>query len=354
MKNDHTTLERHNLKHARIIPLPKVSLQRQSDYESWIQAGFHGEMEYLKRHTHLKYQPQGLLPEARSLIQVVLPYYRSRRQEKLTPGQGRIARYGWGRDYHKVLKKRLTAVCRDLAEDFPGEHFRAFVDSGPLDERYYAQRAGLGGQGRNGLLIHPHYGSWVFLGEILTTLTIEPAFSPELENGPTERQLKGPGAVCPRDCANCRRKCPTGALRPDGRFDARRCISYLTIEHPGGIPLELRPLIGDWLFGCDICQEVCPLNHRVPETGETDFLQDIAGEALELSTVLRIRRREEMVELYAGSALMRLGVEQLLRNAAIVAANTGAAQLLPELQELSRHSNPMIAEHAVWALELLH
>ena len=349
----HTTLDRHNLEHARIIPLPQVSPQLQSLYESWIQAGFHGAMEYLKRHTHLKYQPQGLLAEARSLIQVVLPYYRFRRQEKLTPGQGRIARYGWGRDYHKVLKKRLTAVCRELAEQFPGENFRAFVDSGPLDERYYAQRAGLGGQGRNGLLIHPHYGSWVFLGEILTTIAVEPAFSPGPENGPTEQQLNVSGTICPKDCINCRRKCPTGALRPDGRFDARRCISYLTIEYHGRIPVDLRPLIGDWLFGCDICQEVCPLNHRVPETGETDFLQDIVGEALELSTVLRIRRREEMVELYAGSALMRLGVEQLLRNSAIVAANTGAIQLLPELQELSRHSNPVIAEHARWALERL-
>ncbi|MDZ7792268.1 MAG: tRNA epoxyqueuosine(34) reductase QueG [Spirochaetia bacterium] len=349
----HTTLGRHNLEHVRIIPLPQVSPRLQSDYESWIQAGFHGEMEYLKRHTYLKYQPQGLLPEARSLIQVVLPYYRSRRQEKLTPGQGRIARYAWGRDYHKVLKKRLTAVCRELAEQFPGENFRAFVDSGPLDERYYAERAGLGRQGRNGLLIHPHYGSWVFLGEILTTLVIEPARMPDPENRPSEPQLNGPGSICPTDCTNCRRKCPTGALRTDGRFDARRCISYLTIEHHGRIPVELRPLIGDWLFGCDICQDVCPLNRQAAETKETDFLQDITGEALELSAVLRIRRREEMVELYAGSPLMRLGLEQLLRNAAIVAANTGAAQLLTELQELSRHSNPMIAEHAAWALEKL-
>jgi epoxyqueuosine reductase len=251
-----------------------------------------------------------------------------------------------------VLKKRLNAVCRELAEQFSAENFRAFVDSGPLDERYFAQRAGLGGQGRNGLLIHPHYGSWVFLGEILTTLPIEPVLTPEPENGPTE-QLNAPGTICPRDCTNCRRKCPTGALRADGRFDARRCISYLTIEHHGDIPVELRPLIGDWLFGCDICQEVCPLNRQAAETVETDFLQDIAGEALELSTVLRIRRRDEMVGLYAGSPLMRLGVEQLLRNAAIVAANTGAAHLLPELQQLSRHSNPMIAEHAAWALERL-
>ncbi|MFO7730203.1 MAG: tRNA epoxyqueuosine(34) reductase QueG [Spirochaetia bacterium] len=350
-------LDRHNLEYARIIPIPQASPQLQSNYESWIQAGFHGEMEYLKRHTHLKYQPQGLLPEARSLIQVVLPYYRSRTQEKLTPAQGRIARYAWGRDYHKLLKKRLTAVCRELAEQFPGEDFRAFVDSGPLDERYYAERAGLGGQGRNGLLIHPHYGSWVFLGEILTTLAVEPArmsaLTPELENCLVEQQLNGPGYICPEGCSNCRRKCPTGALRPDGRFDARRCISYLTIEHSGGIPVELRPLIGDWLFGCDICQEVCPLNRQAAETVETDFLKDIAGEALYLSTVLRIRRREEMVELYAGSPLMRLGVEQLLRNAALVAANTGAVQLLPELRELRRHSNPMIAEQAAWALERL-
>jgi len=353
----HTTLDRHNLEHARIIPLPQVSPQLQSLYESWIQAGFHGAMEYLKRHTHLKYQPQGLLAEARSLIQVVLPYYRFRRQEKLTPGQGRIARYAWGRDYHKVLKKRLTAVCRELSEQFPGENFRAFVDSGPLDERYYAERAGFGGQGRNGLLIHPHYGSWIFLGEILTTIAVEPAFSPEPErkpeNRPSEQPLDGPGSICPKGCSNCRKKCPTGALRADGRFDARHCISYLTIEHPGGIPVEMRPLIGDRLFGCDICQEVCPLNHRVPETGETDFLNNIAGEALELSAVLRIRRREEMVELYAGSPLMRLGVEQLLRNAAIVAANTGAAHLLPEIQELSTHPNPMVAEHADWAMERL-
>src|SRR6056297_397543 len=185
----HNTLDRHNLKHARIIPLPKVSLQLQSYYENWIQDGFHGEMGYLKRHSHLKYQPQGLLAEARSLIQVVLPYYRTRRQEKLVPGKGRVARYGWGRDYHKVLKKRLTAVCREFGEQFPGENFRAFVDSGPLDERYYAVRAGFGGQGRNGLLIHPRYGSWVFLGEILTSLAIEPTLTPQPENDLTEQQL---------------------------------------------------------------------------------------------------------------------------------------------------------------------
>ena len=341
-------------------------VRMQEAYNNWISSGFHGQMDYLARHAGQKYHPEQLLPGAKSLIQVVMPYYRTRTRHLLPAGQGWVARYAWGRDYHKVLKKRLVAVCRQLANAFPGEEFRAFVDSGPLDERYFARLARCGGIGRNGLLIHPCFGSWIFLGEILTTISLEevrsPASSPDSgaysggAGGPAgdtpagTEPFSGPGEICPSTCVNCLRKCPTGALRPDGRFDARRCISYLTIEYSGSIVPELRPLIGDRLFGCDTCQDVCPLNSKVSETEEFDFRRDIAGESLDLQQILALRTREQMVEWFAGSPIMRASVEQLLRNACIVAANTRAQQLRPELEQLSAHPNPVVAEHADWAL----
>lgn len=336
---------RHNLQYTRAVGLPPgdyapETVQMQRAYEVWIASGFHGEMDYLARHAEQKYHPEQLLPGAKSLIQVVMPYYRARTRQPLPAGCGRVARYAWGRDYHKILKKRLTAVCRDLATGFPDDGFRAFVDSGPLDERYYARLARFGGIGRNGLLIHPRFGSWIFLGEVLTSLTLEEQRAP----------LPRPAEICPPACTNCRQKCPTGALRADGFFDARRCISYLTIEYGGSIAPELRPLMGDWLFGCDVCQDVCPLNRQVPETEEADFQRDIAGEFLDLRNILSMRTREQMVERFAGAPIMRASLEQLLRNACIVAANIGARQLRPELEELVRHPNPVVAEHADWAL----
>ncbi len=347
---------RHSLLYTQLVAVRPGASQMQGVYENWIHDGFHGEMSYLARHTGQKYHPEQLLPGTRSILHVVLPYFRPRTLSPLPAGRGRVARYAWGRDYHKVLKKRLVAVCRDLAEEFPGDDFRAFVDSGPLDERFYARQARFGGIGRNGLLIHPQFGSWIFLGEILTTL--EPGEEPP---GSTEQPDAGtrstdsvpqPGEVCPAACSNCRRTCPTGALRPDGRFDARRCISYLTIEYRGSILPELRPLIGDWLFGCDVCQDVCPLNRHVSETGEPDFRRDIAGQALDLQKILALRTREQMTRLFAGSPLMRASVEQLLRNACIVVANTRAQQLRPALQELVRHPDSIVAEHAGWALQM--
>lgn len=348
---------RHSLLYTHFVSVRPGAPQMQAVYENWIHDGFHGEMSYLARHAGQKYHPEQLLPGTRSILQVVLPYFRRRTLSRLPAGRGRVARYAWGRDYHKVLKKRLTAVCRDLADEFPGEDFRAFVDSGPLDERFYARQARFGGIGRNGLLIHPEFGSWIFLGEILTTLDpggSRPAITAQLGTGTRATDsVPQPGEICLPACSNCRRRCPTGALRPDGRFDARLCISYLTIEYRGSISPQLRPLIGDWLFGCDVCQDVCPLNRQVPETDETDFRRDIAGEALDLQHILSLRTREEMTRLFAGSALMRASVEQLLRNACIVAANTGARPLRPALEELARHPDPIVAEHAGWALRMV-
>ncbi len=334
----------HKLFHVGLASAELSASEMSSNYKKWIDAGFHGEMSYLSAHSALKYHPQKLLPGAQSLIQVVLPYYRPMHYESLPPGWGRVARYAWGRDYHKVLKKRLSVVCRDLKNEFPMEDFRPFVDSGPLDERYYSLQADLGGIGRNGLLIHPRFGSWIFLGEVLSTLHVDVT---------TQKKSFDKGAICPPACNNCRLKCPTGALRSDGTFDARLCISYLTIEYRGVIDLDLRPLIGDRLFGCDVCQEVCPLNRTPVETTEPDFLGDIAGEAVNLAKVIEVRTHEEMVKLFAGSPVMRLNVEQLLRNVVIVAANTGAYELLPEIKKLTTHEKPVVKTHAEWAVSQL-
>lgn len=348
--------KKHSLLHIGVADITPPSSRMRSYYSNWIDAGLHGEMKYLATHAPLKYSPQDLLPGAKSLIQVLLPYYRPRRYVQLLQGRGRISRYAWGRDYHKVLKKRLSAVCGELAREFPGENFRPFVDSGPLDERYYAHRARLGEIGRNGLLIHPEYGSWIFLGEIVSTLSIDSGGEGPRGKGKSEfpdTQTFETGGLCPPGCDNCERKCPTGALGSEGSFDARLCISYLTIEHRGIIEPSLRPLMGDWLFGCDVCQDVCPLNRNVPHTTEADFLRDIAGESIDVSRIIEIRTHEDMVEMLAGSPLMRLGVSQLLRNASIVAANTGLTFLIPELKKLTLYDDPIVREHALWAIEEL-
>lgn len=321
-------------------------------YKEWIAGGYHGEMQYLEKHSGLKYHPEKILPGAKSIILLLLPYYQEDRAEdsRSDPAAwGRVARYAWGRDYHKVLKKKLISLIRDLQESFPQGEFRAFVDSGPLDERFYAVQAGMGHIGRNGLLITPEYGSWIFIGEIVTTIDFLSHKKTDYLYSSLLYQIK----ACPSGCRLCQKACPSGAIRPDGTFDATRCISYLTIEHKGAIPLELRPLISDHFFGCDICQDVCPLNRNIEATFEPDFTRHIAGSRVDISLLLNLRSRKEMVEHFAGSPLLRLGVDQMLRNALVVAGNSGDRRYLRQIELLTGHENPMVAEHALWALSTL-
>lgn len=322
-----------------------------TQYREWVNAGYAGDMYYLKRHAELKYRPDVILPGCQSILIAGLNYFRragaagdgiSGASDDLGSRAPRVARYAWGRDYHLVLGKRLRRVARQLALQHPKAEFRPYTDATPLAERYYAERAGIGFTGRNTLLISGQYGSWFLLGEILSTHRFAATSAPAGNHG-----------ACPRSCRKCIDVCPTGALLGPNRIDASRCISYLTIEHRGSIAEELRPLIGRWLFGCDLCQEVCPLNVRAHVTAEDDFLRDRAGESPALASILRLANDQEFRARFAGSPLKRPGRQGLLRNACIVAANTQRHDLLPLLMRLARDDNAVIAEHARWAVDVL-
>jgi len=318
----------------------------ETEYGRWIRAGHNGSMEYLNRHAEMKYHPARVLPGCRSVIVVAMDYFQPPGSAASAVGaasnSGRIARYAWGRDYHNALGKRLTRVVRELRARHPGEEFRSFVDSSPLSERFFAERAGIGFTARNTLTVSRAYGSWFFLGEILSTVEYPPT--------PAQKELHG---ECPHGCFRCGEACPTGALFAPHRIDATRCISYLTIEHRGSIPEELRPLMGDWIFGCDLCQETCPLNVRTCITQVSDFSVHRAGERIKLGEILSIEDEGSYRSRFAGTPLLRPGRAAMIRNAAIAAANTGSIDLLPKLRELTRDDNAVIREHARWAVNQL-
>lgn len=277
----------------------------------WLATGKHGTMAYLAEHAAAKMDPSLVLPGARSVV-IVADAYASRNdpEEIGAPGQGRIARYARGRDYHRVMKKRLHSLCDTLGSEHPGAGFRSFVDTAPVLEREYAARAGLGWVGKNTLLIHPRIGSYTLLGGILTTL--------ELAAGEEVR-------VEPDHCGTCTRcidACPTGAITPYS-VDARRCISYLTIEHRGAIEPVDFPLIGDWVYGCDVCQEVCPHNSARPVERGPNTLPEYRSERRSLSVLDVLGWNEETRRTaFASSAMKRATLSMMKRNALIVAGNS--------------------------------
>ena len=305
-------------------------------YRDWLREGNAGSMEYLERHASMKYRPSLLLDGCKSIVAVAINYWQPS-SGAAAPSQGRIARYAWGRDYHKVLGKRLKRVVARMRERWPDHQFRSFTDATPLDERHYAELAGVGFTGRNTLLINSHYGSWFLVGEVLSTKRFAPSGGAKLHG------------ACPSGCRRCLNVCPTGALTAPYKIDASRCIAYLTIEHKGAIPEELRPKMGNWLFGCDLCQEVCPLNAQATVTEEPDFKRRYAGETRELDDILRLRDHADMTRRFAGSPLMRAGRRGLVRNAAVVAGNSGRREFIPLLQKLARDDDAIVAEHARWA-----
>ncbi len=275
-----------------------ASPQSLPQYREWLAKGYHGQMDYLASSLPLREDPATLLPGARSAIMVTLGYY-----QEPPPGP-KVARYALGRDYHKVLRAKLRRLAAALEEAQPDARFRACVDSAPILEREYAHRAGLGWFGKNTMLIDSKRGSWFFLGALLTTLELEP----------DKPSLGGCGT-----CRACIDACPTGAIvHEDGRWqvDARRCISYLTIEHRGPIDPELDAARQGWVFGCDVCQEVCPFNHPTPRqplralpTAEPDFVRrPLPSNLEELS-------QEEWDLATRGTAIRRAGFEGLKRNA---------------------------------------
>lgn len=281
---------------ARAAPVAEDALR---EYDSWVEAGFHGDMEYLARNQALRANPCVLLPGTRSLIVVAMNYYP---QQKQHPDAPQFAYYAYGRDYHKVVKKRLDQLLKYMQIELGLEvEGRAFSDSAPIMERYWAERAGLGWRGKNGLLIIPRAGSYFFLGELLVDIDL-----------PCDEPMR---SMCGR-CERCLKACPTSAFLSPGRIDARRCISYLTIEQKGEIPTELRASIGKRVYGCDACQQCCPWNRYARPTTVEDYkprerLLALSPEELEAMT------EEEYLALFAGTAVKRaglMGLQRTIRN----------------------------------------
>jgi epoxyqueuosine reductase len=308
-------------------------------YAGWLSEGRHGTMTFLERHEPGKYDPGFSLEGCRSVIVAGMGYFQPRPEPQ--PQSGLVARYAWGRDYHKVFITKLNRVADALASEYPEERWRTFTDTAPLDERYWAQRAGASFTAKNTLAINRSLGSWFLIGEVLSTRVFD-------STGPAPHRH----GSCPSGCRRCHDVCPTGALSLDGRIDARLCISYLTIEHRGPIDDALKPGIGSWLFGCDLCQEVCPFNLAAKPTKEPEYLAWKAGPDLKLTDILGLNPAT-FTARFGGSPVHRTGRDGLVRNACIVAANTRAKELAPQIRVLTQDGDAGVADAARWAMTTL-
>jgi epoxyqueuosine reductase len=311
-------------------------LEHGAAFLRWLERGEHAGMGYLAQRVEKRLRPELVLPGARSALYVALRYHPLEGSEEpagdLWP---RVARYARGRDYHNLMGKRLKRLAREIRADYPGCDTRVYVDTGPVLERELAARAGLGVAGKNTCLLNRE-GSYFLLGEIFLTLSLEP-----------DEPLTD---LCGR-CTRCLEACPTDALREPYRLDSNRCISYWTIEHRGSVPREMRPQIEDWVFGCDICQEVCPWNLR--PSGASDHpdlhLPERRGR-LDLVQLLALGP-DAYQERFQGSAMQRARREGLQRNAATAMGNRRDERYVPALgQALVEAEDEAVRGHAAWAL----
>jgi len=323
-------------------PAPRIDT-----YHAWLARGYHGEMSYLARPDRVERRadPTKVVPGAKSIVCVALNYHPGALPADLArdPSYGLISTYAWGSDYHDLMLRRLEALAsfiRTEGERSPANgyevNYRAYVDTGPVLERAYARKAGLGFVGKNTCLIHPKLGSWLFLGEILVDLALEPT------TGNTDI---GCGT-----CTRCLDACPTGALVAPHTLDARRCISYLTIELKGPIPPELRPLIGNRIYGCDVCQEVCPWQRFAKPAVELPFqIQEAQRFAPRLSDLIELSE-QAFHQQYGSTPLSRAKRRGLLRNAAVALGNWGDERAIPALRQALTDTEPLVRGHAAWAL----
>ena len=307
----------------------------------WLALGYHGDMAYMAKHGTKRSVPAELIPGTLRIISVRMdyappePYTKTIKQNLL---KGVVSRYAVGRDYHKVLKKRLNQLAIKITEAIGPFAYRAFVDSAPVLEKPLAEKAGLGWQGKNTNLINRHAGSYFFLGELYTDLPL-----------PLDTPVKNHCG----SCHACLTICPTQAFTAPYQLDARRCISYLTIEYRGSIPLEFRKAIGNRIYGCDDCQIVCPWNRYAKPTDEHDFKP--RHNLLDSDLVdLFLWTEEEFLAKTAGSAIRRIGYEQWLRNIAIALGNAPPEPaIIQALQARRDHSSALVREHVAWAIQAL-
>ncbi|OGQ51931.1 MAG: tRNA epoxyqueuosine(34) reductase QueG [Deltaproteobacteria bacterium RIFCSPLOWO2_02_FULL_57_26] len=328
--------EAHRLGFA-LVGISRVqAAPHEESFAEWLRRGLGGELGYLKRTEEVRRDPRKLVPWASSVVSVGMNYATPFSRPVGKRGlKGWISRYAWGDDYHDVMKQRLEALLDKVQELYPGPVVgKAFVDSGPVLERDLAGVAGIGWIGKNTQLISPRRGSWFFLGELFLSLELT-----------SDRPIKD---RCGR-CQLCLKACPTGAFVGPYILDARRCISYLTIELKGPIPTHLRPLVGNHVFGCDICQEVCPYNVKATPTSEEAFYPREGLYAPELIPLLSLSE-EEFRRRFRQSPILRAKRRGFLRNVAVALGNLRKPEAVPALTQALGDHEPLVRRHVAWAL----
>jgi epoxyqueuosine reductase len=304
-------------------------------YQQWLHLGYAGEMGYLGRNLDRRADPCEIVPNAKSILCLGLNYLPSKKQGADDASRGSISKYAQGDDYHDVIKARLFDLLAEIQRLEPSADGRVYVDTGPVLERDFAVRAGLGWFGKHTVLIHKHKGSWFFLAEIILNLELEPD-KPQLDHCGT--------------CTRCIDACPTDAIVAPYEVDSRLCISYLTIESRGSIPRDLRSGIGHWVYGCDICQDVCPWNHKHAQpTDELAFQTREGLDAPKLADLLGMDQAAFSAK-FKGSPIKRAKRRGLLRNAAVALGNVGSDEDIPVLGQALCDDEPLVRGHGAWAL----
>ncbi len=320
---------------APVSPVPELSF-----YKEWIDAGYAGQMGYLERNADKKADVGRVVPEAKSVV-VCAKIYHTRQPlstECLSDARGWISRFAWGDDYHDLLTKKLFDLTDFITRKSPEPvRSRLYVDTGPVVDRVFAKYAGIGWFGKNTCIINQQMGSWFFLGEIITNLDLEADSPPPDRCG---------------SCTRCIEACPTDAILEPYVLDARKCISYLTIELKNEVPVDLREGIGNHVFGCDICQDVCPWNRKATTTDEEAFQprNELVNPRLEMLAQLT---EDEFRETFRRNPVKRSKYRGLMRNVAIAIGNSGNWNLRSIAERLARSEDPLIAEHGQWALNTL-
>jgi epoxyqueuosine reductase len=309
-------------------PLPHGTL-----FSKWLQKGFHGEMRYLERQAPKRQNPDRVLANARSLLILAQNYYTgSRPQDSLL--KGRISRYAWGVDYHTVIRDRLEKLLEFIQSVVPSAQGRCYVDTGPVMEKTWGAQTELGWVGKHTNLISKKRGSWFFIGVILLD---------------TELEYDVPAKGHCGNCLRCIQSCPTGAIVAPYVLDARLCISYLTIESRGSIPRSLRSLIGNRIYGCDDCQEVCPWNRFAVATEEKSFYPREGILAPDLISMAQISS-EDFSNRFKNSSIRRIARSGFVRNVVVALGNSGAPEVVPALEEAFKDASPLVRSHAAWSL----
>ncbi len=321
------------------VGITDLDVQQHAEHlRAWLEQQYHGEMHYMHRHAGLRSEPAQLVPGTLRVISVRMDYLPAEIetiQVLQNPQQAYLSRYALGRDYHKLIRKRLQQLAERMEQEVGHFGYRAFVDSAPVLERAFAEKAGLGWIGKNTMLINKRAGSWFFLGELFTDLPLELDVKAEFHCG---------------TCTACLEVCPTQAFVGPNLLDARRCISYLTIELRGSIPVELRPLIGNRVFGCDDCQLCCPWNKFSSPTQERDFTPRHQLDRAQLLDLFNWSEAE-FLRNTEGSPIRRIGYECWLRNLAVALGNAPAsAEIGAALTSRLSHTSPLVREHVEWAL----